>query len=73
MDIAELRACPPQPLGLDSGSRIWAFRDKLRRRDEFEAPSLFVIPAKFSMTRSTPANHENPPSPPFSKGGLGGI
>jgi hypothetical protein len=37
MDIAELRACPPKTLGLDSG---------FRRRDEFEAPSLFVIPAK---------------------------
>ena len=36
MDIAELRACPPKTLGLDSG---------FRRRDEFEAPSLFLIPA----------------------------
>ena len=25
------------------------------------------------MTGSTPANNENPPSPPFSKGGLGGF
>jgi len=32
-----------------------------------------VNPAKFPMTGSTPANNENPPSPPFSKGGLGGI
>ena len=36
MDIAELRACPPKTLGLDSG---------FRRRDEFEASPLFVIPA----------------------------
>jgi len=35
--------------------------------------SISIIPAKFSMTGSTPANNENPPSPPFSKGGLGGI
>jgi hypothetical protein len=25
------------------------------------------------MTQGTPANHENPPSPPFNKGGLEGI
>jgi len=25
------------------------------------------------MTRATPADHENPPSPPFAKGGLGGF
>jgi hypothetical protein len=31
-----LKACPFENLGLDSG---------FRRRDEFEAPSLFVIPA----------------------------
>jgi len=34
---------------------------------------ISVIPAKFSMTGSTPANNENPPSPPFCKGGLGGF
>jgi hypothetical protein len=64
MDIAELMAYRYKTLRLDSG---------FRRRDEFEAPSLFVIPAKFPMTGSTPAKDENPPSPPFSKGGLGGI
>jgi hypothetical protein len=37
MDIAELMAYPYKTLRLDSG---------FRRRDEFEAPSLFVIPAK---------------------------
>jgi len=37
---------------------------------------IFVIPAKFSMPRlgaGHPRMDENPPSPPFSKGGLGGI
>ena len=37
MDIANLIAYPYKTLRLDSG---------FRRRDEFEAPSLFVIPAK---------------------------
>jgi hypothetical protein len=37
MDIAELRDYPSKTFRLDSG---------FRRRDEFEAPSLFVIPAK---------------------------
>jgi hypothetical protein len=36
IDILELKACPFENLGLDSG---------FRRRDEFEASSLFVIPA----------------------------
>ena len=37
IDIIDMRAFPFEPLGLDSG---------FRRRDEFEAPSLLVIPAK---------------------------
>ena len=37
MDIANLMAYPYKTLRVDSG---------FRRRDEFEAPSLFVIPAK---------------------------
>ena len=37
MDIANLMAYPYKTLRLDSG---------FRRRDKFEAPSLFVIPAK---------------------------
>jgi hypothetical protein len=28
---------------------------------------------RFPMTGSTPANNENPPLPPFNKGGLGGF
>jgi len=37
---------------------------------------ISVIPAKFPMPRLGawhPRMDENPPSPPFSKGGLGGI
>jgi len=37
MDIANLMAYPYKTLRLDSG---------FRRRDEFEAPPIFVIPAK---------------------------
>ena len=37
MDIAELMTDPYKTLRLDSG---------FRRRDEFEGPALFVIPAK---------------------------
>jgi len=37
MDVLELKACAFENLGLDSG---------FRRRDEFDASSLFVIPAK---------------------------
>ena len=37
MEIAKLMAYPYKTFQLDSG---------FRRRDEFEAPSLFVIPAK---------------------------
>jgi hypothetical protein len=39
IDILELKACPFENLGLGSG---------FRRRDEFEASSLFVIPAPIS-------------------------
>jgi hypothetical protein len=35
-----LKACPFENLGLDSG---------FRRRDEFEASSLFVIPAPYQV------------------------
>jgi hypothetical protein len=47
--------------------------DELVKNPKF---GFSVIPAKFSMPRLGawhPRMDENPPSPPFSKGGLGGI
>jgi len=47
-----------------------------RRCEKIDLVLFHVIPAKFSMPRLEawhPRMDENPPSPPFSKGGLGGF